>query len=46
VDMVWAQGRLVKATIRAPGGGSCRVRIGSTVRDVQVAPGRPTLVTP
>jgi alpha-L-fucosidase 2 len=46
VDMVWAQGRLVKATIRAAGGGSCRVRIGSTVRDVQVAPGHPTLVTP
>jgi alpha-L-fucosidase 2 len=46
VDLVWSDGALVEATVRADRDGSVRVRHGQTVRDLAVKAGVPARVSP
>ena len=47
VDLEWADGGLTRATIRSQKGGTCRVRVGDRVSDVEVlAGGKGVVITP
>ncbi len=47
VDIAWAQGRLVSATVRArEGGGDVRVRYGKRVQSLELAPGQQRRLDP
>ena len=39
VDIAWKDGKLTEAVIRAAAGGTCKVRCGDTVADVNLKPG-------
>jgi len=39
VDMQWADGKLTKAALRSPGGGTSEVRYGTRLIDITLAPG-------
>jgi alpha-L-fucosidase 2 len=46
VDVAWDRGRVTKATIHSQRGGTCRVRIGGTLRTIAVSPRRSEVLTP
>ena len=40
IDQRWRDGRLVHAAVHSTLGGTCRIRIGSSIREIETVPGK------